>query len=289
VPPDFLLRLKWGSTPWNHWRLENPDVTIVLDGAVLNGMILTGVNFSGVSLRRASLHATNLMNADLRGADLTNANLVEADLIGAQLHGAVLTGANLHEADLLGADPGNATCSLDDLKGALHVAWPFELRVAGVEDVKAIAAAHIDSIQSIGPRFYPADVVRDWSERIEARMYLEAMAAGETFFIAAASQGERADALGFSSHHVQDGQHGVGVYVRGLVARRGIGSSLLRLAESSASSAGAHALHLDASLAAVDFYRANGFVETGRGEHRLRSGRPMACVFMRKDLRVAIQ
>ena len=131
VPRDFLVRLKFGSTPWNRWRQENPDVAIVLDGAVLNGMILTGVNFSGVSLRRASLHATNLMNADLRGADLTDANLVEADLIGAQLHGAVLTGANLHEADLLGADPSNARCSLDDLKGALHVAYPFEIRAAG--------------------------------------------------------------------------------------------------------------------------------------------------------------
>ena len=153
---EFLVRLKFGSAAWNIWRQENPDVAIVLDGATLNGMILTGVNFSGVSLRRASLHATNLMNADLRGADLTGANLVEADLLGAQLHGAVLTGANLHEADLLGADLGNAQCSLDDLKGALHVSYPFEIRVARDADVSAIAAAHIDSIQSIGPRFYPA-------------------------------------------------------------------------------------------------------------------------------------
>jgi GNAT superfamily N-acetyltransferase len=290
VPPDFLLRLKFGSVPWNHWRQENPDVAIVFDGANLNGMILTGVNFSGVSLRGASLHATNLMNADLRGADLTNANLVEADLIGAKLHGAVLTGANLHEADFLGADPGNARCSLDDLKGALHVTYPFEIRAAGAEDVNAIAAAHIDSIQSIGPQFYPADVVGDWCAGIGVRMYLDAMAAGEVFFIAVASQGGVDEILGFSSHHVDDGRHGVGVYVRGIAARRGIGSALLRSAEASARTAGAVSLQLDASLAAVDFYGANGFVEKGRGAHRLRSGRTMACVFMRKDLsRVRIQ
>lgn len=285
MPPNFLARLKFGSVPWNHWRAENPDIPIVLDGALLNGMILTGVNFSGASLRGASMHATNLMNADLRGADLTNANLAEADLIGARLHDAVLTGADLREADMLGADLGNARCSIDDLKGALHVAWSFEIRRATADDVNAIAAAHIDSIESIGPDFYPPDLVREWKSRIEGRMYLDAMAAGETFFVAVTSQAGRDEVLGFSSHHVGDGQHGVGVYVRGAAARRGIGSSLLRLAESSASTAGAHSLHLDSSLAAVDFYKANGFVETGRGTHRLRSGHMMACVFMRKDLK----
>ena len=43
-------------------------------------------------------------------------------------------------------------------------------------------------------------------------------------------------------------------------------------------------VRLDSSLAAVDFYRANGFAETGRGEHRLRAGGVMACVFMEKNL-----
>jgi ribosomal protein S18 acetylase RimI-like enzyme len=285
VSPNPLLWLKWGAAPWNRWRLENPDAAIVLDGAVLDGMILTGVNFSGVSLRRASLHATNLMNADLRGADLTEATLVEADLIGAKLYGAILTGADLREADLLGADLGNARCSLDDLKGALHVAYPYEIRRAGAADVEAIAAAHLDSIASIGSQFYPAHVVREWGAAIDPRMYLKAMASGEVFFVAVVSRSGRDEALGFSSHHVHEGEHGLGVYVRGMAARRGIGSALLRAAEASASAAGASLLELDASLAAVEFYRAHGFIETSRGEHRLRSGRTMACVFMKKDLR----
>jgi putative acetyltransferase len=289
VPPEFLQLLKFGAPAWNHWRLEHDDLVIVLDGAVLNGAILTGINFSGVSLRRASLHAANLMNADLRGADFTNANLVEADLIGARLHGAILTGANLREADFLGADPANARCSLDDLKGALHVSYPFEIRGAGADDADAIAAAHIDSIESIGPRFYSADIVRDWGVAIQPRMYRDAMAAGEVFFVAAASQEGRREVLGFSSHHVDDGRpddgkYSVGVYVRGIAARRGIGSALMRMAEASAIAAGAVSLRLDSSLAAVDFYKANGFVETGRGDHRLRTGRTMGCVFMQKNL-----
>ena len=74
------------------------------------------------------------------------------------------------------------------------------------------------------------------------------------------------------------------VYVRGRAARFGIGSALLRSAEDSAMGAGASSIHIDASLAAVEFYKANGFEEIGRGEHRLWSGRAMACVFMRKAI-----
>ena len=160
-------------------------------------MILTGVNFSGVSLRRASLHATNLMNADLRGADLTDANLVEADLIGAQAARCGPDGREHSRGRPARRRPGNARCSLDDLKGALHVSYPFEIRVAGDADVDAIAAAHLDSIQSIGPRFYPADVVRDWGSRIAARMYLNAMASGRGVFHRRGQPGRRRRGAGF--------------------------------------------------------------------------------------------
>jgi len=279
-----LLRLKWGSAAWNHWRAENPDLTISLDGVVLDGMILTGVNFSGVSLRRASLHAANLMNADLRKADFTHARLVEADLIGAKLDGAILEGADLREADLLGADAVHARCSLDDLRGALHVMLPFEVRRASETELEAIAAAHADSIESIGPRFYGADVVRAWRDAIDPRVYREAMAGGERFFVAATTLDGRPGVLGFSSHYVDDGEHGLAVYVRGMAARRGIGSALLRAAEASAAAAGAARVRIDASLAAVDFYKANGFTAAGRGEHTLRSGCTMACVVMQKNL-----
>jgi ribosomal protein S18 acetylase RimI-like enzyme len=284
----ILNRLKFGSAPWNYWRRENPDVAIVLDGADLNGMILTGMDFSRVSLRGASMHATNLMNADLRHAVLTGANLVEADLICAKLDGAVLTGANLREADLLGAEMGLARYSAEDLKGALHVpakSTGHIIRRAGLADVDAIADAHLDSIRSIGPRYYDAALVHDWGAPMSGERYGAAMARGEVFFIAIREQDDATAVLGFSSsYRVDDGEHGVGVYVRGSAVRAGVGSALLRAAEGAAIAAGAASIHLDSSLAAVDFYKANGFEETGRGEHRLLSGRMMACVFMRKTL-----
>jgi putative acetyltransferase len=161
----------------------------------------------------------------------------------------------------------------------------FETCRAHPSDAADIAAAHLDSIRSIGPRFYPPDVVDAWAAGVTPDLYVRAMKLGEVFFIAVGvlDDGSRA-VLGFGSHRVDDGEHRTAVYVRGSAARRRIGSTLFRLAEADAIAGGARSIHVDASLAAVEFYRANGFVEIGRGEHRLRSGRAMACVFMQKDV-----
>ena len=160
----------------------------------------------------------------------------------------------------------------------------FTVRRAQPGDVDDIAAAHLDSIRSIGPHYYPADIVNDWGARVKGALYLEAMDRGEVFFIALGAYEGQTGVLGFSSHGIDGTEHHTGVYVRGAATRAGIGSALLRTAEAAAVAAGARSLHLESSLAAVDFYKANGFDEVGRGEHRLWSGRSMACVFMRKTL-----
>jgi GNAT superfamily N-acetyltransferase len=157
-------------------------------------------------------------------------------------------------------------------------------RRANPSDADDIAAAHLDSIRSIGRHFYPDDVVSDWGANVSADLYLKAMERGEIFYIAIGAIGGKPAVLGFGSHKVTGARHRTAVYVRGAAARRGIGSALFRLAEAHAVDGGAESIHVDASLAAVEFYTANGFRETGRGEFRLRSGRSMACVFMRKTL-----
>jgi GNAT superfamily N-acetyltransferase len=134
-----------------------------------------------------------------------------------------------------------------------------------VDDASAMAAAHIDSIESIGPRFYAGDVVQAWRAGVQPDIYPAAMAGGETFFVAVTSQDSGREVLGFSaSHRLDDRQHGVGVYVRGIAARRGIGTALLRMAESSAAAAGATSLQLDSSLAAVDFYKGEASISSDR-------------------------
>jgi putative acetyltransferase len=163
----------------------------------------------------------------------------------------------------------------------------FKIRRAGLADVDDIAAAHLDSIRSIGPRYYEPSVVTDWASRVRRDIFVEAMASGEVFFIAIGQPGGKPEVLGFSSHRIDGDEHGTAVYVRGTAVRLGVGSALFRAAEASARSAGATSIEIDASLAAVEFYKRNGFEEIGRGEHRLWSGQSMPCVFMRKTLHAA--
>ena len=42
----------------------------------------------------------------------------------------------------------------------------FDVRPAGPAHVHEIAAAHLDSIRSSGPLYYPAQVVSDWGARV---------------------------------------------------------------------------------------------------------------------------
>lgn len=161
----------------------------------------------------------------------------------------------------------------------------FEVRRAELTDVEDIAAAHLDSIHSIGALYYTPGIVSDWGARVNGDLYVNAMARGEVFYIAVGEHGNKPEVLGFSSHRIDGNEHRTAVYVRGKVARLGIGSALFRSAEAAAISTGANSIHVDASIAAVEFYKSHGFEEVGQGEHRLWSGRSMACVFMRKNLR----
>ena len=160
----------------------------------------------------------------------------------------------------------------------------FEVRRAGPADVNAIAAAHLDSINSIGPQYYPPDIVADWGAQITGSFYLPAMLGGETFFIAIGALDGAPAVLGFSSHRIDGKEHGVSVYVRGSAARRGVGSALYRAAEASAIAARASSVRVDASLAAIEFYTVHGFEEEGRRALPLPSGRTMPSVQMRKRL-----
>jgi putative acetyltransferase len=166
---------------------------------------------------------------------------------------------------------------------AEHLA--YEICRATRSDAGALAAAHRDSIHSIGPRFYSSEIVSDWAARLDSDLYVKAMERGEVFYIAVSVADGAPLILGFASYRVEARQHRIAVYVRGSAARRGIGSALFRSAEAEAVAAGATSIHVAASLAAVEFYRTNGFEDVRRGQHMLWSGRPMPCMYMRKILR----
>ena len=159
------------------------------------------------------------------------------------------------------------------------------IRRADAADVEAIADAHRDSIRSLGSAFYAAPDVSAWQAGVAGDLYSNAMDGGEVFFIATGRVDGRELVLGFASDYPVEGtMHGTSVYVRGVAARLGIGTALLRRAETHAVARGATSIQIEASLAGVEFYRANGYTELRRGETRLTSGHAIGCVFMRKPL-----
>ena len=159
----------------------------------------------------------------------------------------------------------------------------FVVRVATAEDAESICAVHMESPATLGPQAYDEEVVRDWSRPRSADRYVRAMQQGVQFFVALASSPDRS-VVGFSSYHAVGGPPGVVIYVAGRAARRGVGTALLRAAEGAAKQGGATELTISASMVAVEFWKANGFVELSRGEYVLGTGRAMACVHMKKTL-----
>jgi len=59
---------------------------------------------------------------------------------------------------------------------------------------------------------------------------------------------------------------------------------LFDAAEAEAKMQGAGEIHVDASLAAVGFYKAKGFEEIACGKHRFKNGALMDCIFTKKVL-----
>jgi hypothetical protein len=121
--------LKQGTTAWNEWREQHPEIRPDLSGADLSGATL-----SGVILRRADLSGATLNDADLSGATLSGAKLNGATLVGTNLTEATLTecyiyGISAWKVNLTGATqnslvitpPDEPTITVDNLKIAQFI------------------------------------------------------------------------------------------------------------------------------------------------------------------------
>ena len=106
--PKHREILKQGVDAWNKWRVENPGITPVLEGADLREADLPRADLRRAYLRQANLYGANLAGAQAGEAILAGANLYRAELKGADLRGADLHATNLDGADLSGTDVTNA-------------------------------------------------------------------------------------------------------------------------------------------------------------------------------------
>jgi hypothetical protein len=116
---QMLLRCseKKDMTEWNHWRKENPDQEIYLEGGCLEKFYLAGANLrnahlDGANLSRANLERGRLQEAYIRGANLRaylkGAKFWYAHLEETDLWRAHIEDADFYEAHLQGAHFGAA-------------------------------------------------------------------------------------------------------------------------------------------------------------------------------------
>lgn len=138
---------------------------------------------------------------------------------------------------------------------------------------------HLSAISEICSSAYPPNEIEAWiSGGRNPERYLPGIAEGR-FLVAILDE----VVGGFSDFDPSTGEV-CGMFVAPAYVRRGIGRALLERVEARARERGVRRLGLRATLNAIEFYRAQGFVVDEMSLFRLRSGVELRCADMHKDL-----
>jgi putative acetyltransferase len=154
----------------------------------------------------------------------------------------------------------------------------MSIRAAIPSDVEEIAAVHARAIREICGPVYEVTQIDAWISGKTAEGYLRAIAR-QLFFVALIQN----EVVGFSELNPENGEV-YAVYVRPDCIRRGIGRRLLQTLEARALERSLKCLRLHATLNAVPFYQAHGFVLDAMTSFPLRPGLTLPCAAMHKDL-----
>jgi GNAT superfamily N-acetyltransferase len=159
----------------------------------------------------------------------------------------------------------------------------YLLRRGCPNDALAILEAHRSAIRGTAVSAYSSAIIDEWAPAVIAPQRVESfercIERGEELIVVAVDSSERVIAFGSI---VPSNSELRAVYVAAEHGRQGVGRAILTRLEELAREVGMTELRMDASVNAVPFYEANGFVSLERGEHPMPSGGRMACVRMRK-------
>jgi putative acetyltransferase len=151
------------------------------------------------------------------------------------------------------------------------------IRRAEPADAEAIWATHRAAVLGLTAPEYTPDQIAAWLDVTPDDFRAAMQERGEVFFVAEAS----GEVVGFAAVR---GDEARSVYVRPDAVRRGIGTRLLDAVEREVRASGGAFVGCEASLNAVPFYLANGYVELGAHARTVR-GLELPSVRMSKDLR----
>jgi putative acetyltransferase len=153
------------------------------------------------------------------------------------------------------------------------------IRAAVPSDVGAIFRVHTSAIRQVCSAVYDATQIESWTRRKRPEGYLDPIA--QHPFLVAILNGV---VVGFSELNPKTGEV-CAVYVQPDHVRQGIGRHLLLAVEAAAHHRGLTRLHLHATLNAVPFYQAHGYIVDGAGSVSLGDGTSLPCVNMHKEAR----
>ena len=166
-----------------------------------------------------------------------------------------------------------------------HTDVAFSLRRGVPVDARAILEAHRSAVRGTASAYYSQAIIDEWGavniapERItNFERWIER--GEEVIVVAVVSTGQ---VIGFGSI-VPSNSELRAVYVAAEYGRQGIGRAILQQLDTLAREAGVNELSMEASMNAVPFYTANGFISLAPGEHPMPSGNRMACMRMSKSL-----
>jgi putative acetyltransferase len=170
--------------------------------------------------------------------------------------------------------------------GMTIAALPYQLRPGRPDDALAILEAQRSAIRQTAVSAYSPAIIDEWAPAVIVRERVETfqrwIERGEELIVVAMEPAGKI--IGFGSI-VPTSSELRAVYVDAAYGGQGVGRALLARLEELARDAALTELRMDASINAVPFYEANGFISLEPGEHIMPSGARMACVRMRKALR----
>jgi len=126
---QYQLLLKCSAqmdiTDWNNWRLDNPDVTVWLQGPAANfdkcnikGANLRNAHLEGATFRRANCSKVDFYRARLEDTSFWNAQCVYADFWQSRCVSTLFYGADCYCANFSDAHIEDSSFSHSNCKGA---------------------------------------------------------------------------------------------------------------------------------------------------------------------------
>jgi putative acetyltransferase len=151
------------------------------------------------------------------------------------------------------------------------------IRKAAVDDVQAILKVHTRSVESLCARDYTPKQIRAWVDNKKTDKYIEVIQRDPTFVAEIGGT-----IVGFIRFRPSTNELS-SIFVDPDYVRQGIASKLFKKACDEAKHLDLTYFWLDASLTAVPFYDAMGFIMQGTTTHKF-SGVDLKCLRMHKSL-----